>query len=152
MPTKKISDFSEKTDPVVGDKFLLEQSDGSYLYAQLSSLLNTPKLWPSEIKTAEFTLVAGDSGKVFIINAVDVKCNLPATALGIMYFFVVQTVSTTTGFHVSPVTADSVDGGTDNKDLINTAASDAIGDGLILIADGVAGWVALKLGTWAAEA
>jgi hypothetical protein len=105
-----------------------------------------------EIKTASFTVTAQDSGKIYVINAADVVATLPATAAGLQYTFVVQTLSTTTGFGASPVAADSVNGGTDNKDLQNSAATDALGDSVTIVGDGSVGWWTIsKIGTWAEE-
>lgn len=108
---------------------------------------------PAEVLTANKTLTADDSGKEFVINAADVVVTLPATALGLRYTFTVQTLSTTTGFSVSPNASDSINGGTDDKDLINSAATDAVGDSVTVLGDGSVGWFTTgKIGTWAAEA
>jgi hypothetical protein len=74
-----------------------------------------------------------------------------------MYTFIVKTLSSTTGFSVSPAAADAIHGGgltsVDDKDLINTAASDAEGDTVTIIGDGVDGWwITSIVGTWAKEA
>lgn len=107
----------------------------------------------TEILTADKTLVETDSGKVFVLDAVDLEITLPATKAGLYFDFVVATPSATTGAQLSPVAADSINGGTDDKDLINTAATDAKGDAVRLVADGVDGWFTQsKVGTWAAEA
>lgn len=109
------------------------------------------------IKTASFTLTANDSGKHFILDAVDLVATLPATAAGLNFTFTVKTISDTTGASLSPVAADKIMGAgvtaADDKDLINTAATDAIGDTITLLGDGVDGWIVInKLGTWAREA
>ncbi len=104
-------------------------------------------------KGANYTVLASESGTIFVVTAADVKFTLPATVKGLIYTFVVKTLSTTTGLQVDPVAADNINGGTDNKDLINTAATDAVGDSVTIIGDGDAGWLTMsKVGTWAAEA
>ena len=111
-----------------------------------------------EEKTASWTLSETDSGKVFEIGATDVVATLPAlSGLGgrsIEYKFIVTTVSATTGFSISPAAADSINNGTDNKDLINTAATDAVGDCVTVHSDanGVTWLAVVNAGTWAAEA
>lgn len=105
-----------------------------------------------EIKTASWTLTAQDSGKIFIVNAADLVATLPATVAGLNYEFIVQTLSTVTGFSISPAAADNINGGTDDKDLINSAATDAKGDSVKVWGDGSVGWwTGAKIGTWAAE-
>mgnify|MGYP006969418772 CR=1 FL=1 len=106
-----------------------------------------------EEKGADFTLTAQDSGKTFIITAADVVATLPATEAGLRYEFVVETASATTGFSVSPAADDNINDGTDNKDLINSAATDAKGDAVTVVGDGSRGWFTVaQIGTWAAEA
>jgi hypothetical protein len=112
---------------------------------------------PTETQDANFTLTSSDSGKTIIIDAADVVATLPATAAGVTYTFIVKTLSSTTGFSVSPAAADAIHGNgltsVDDKDLINTAASDAEGDTVTIIGDGVDGWwITSIVGTWAKEA
>ena len=105
------------------------------------------------ISSTPQTLTAADSGKVYRVNVADCVFNLPATEAGVEFTFVVDTVSATTGCSLSPVAADNINGGTDNQDLINTAATDAKGDSVTLIADGDEGWLTKTMhGVWAAEA
>jgi len=111
---------------------------------------------PVEVVTDDFTVTAAESGKIFIVNAADVTATLPSTAAGLTYTFIVQTLSTTTGLSISPAAADAIHGGgqasTDNKDLINTAATDAEGDMVTIVGDGVDGWwITSIVGTWAEE-
>lgn len=113
-----------------------------------------------ESKAASFTLTAKDSGKLFVIAAVDIVADLPpvdATMDGVFYEFFIATASASTGFSISPAAADQIRGkgltAADNKDLINTAATDAVGDFVRVTCDGSAGWlVSGTLGTWAREA
>lgn len=110
-----------------------------------------------ETKTADFTLTTADSGKTFFIGAVDLTATLPATSAGVVYQFIVKTVSSVTGFSVSPAAADAIHGNgltsVDDKDLVNSAASDAEGDTVTIIGDGADGWwITSIVGTWAKEA
>jgi hypothetical protein len=109
------------------------------------------------IKTANFTVTAADSGKVYLLAAADIVVTLPATEAGLEYTFITHTVSAGTGASVSPAAADAIHGkgltSVDNKDLINTGATDAEGDSVTLVGDGVDGfWVVAANGTWAKEA
>lgn len=61
------------------------------------------------------------------------------------------------GLSISPAAADAIHGNgltsVDNKDLINTGATDREGDMVELVADGVDGWFIVSVnGTWAKEA
>ena len=108
---------------------------------------------------ANKTLTAADSGKVYTSGAADVVVTLPAaspTTKGVNFTFVTLTLSTTTGFSFSPVAADKIQGtgitAADDKDIINTAATDAVGDTLKLICDGIDGYLIVsKIGTYARE-
>ena len=101
-------------------------------------------------KAASFTLTAADSGNIFFITAADVVATLPATVNGLYYTFIIKTLSVTTGFSLSPVAADSINGGTDAADLINTPATDALGDAITIHGDGLTGWhTSAKIGAWA---
>ncbi len=108
-----------------------------------------------ETKAASFTVLASESGKTFILAAVDLKATLPATAAGLRYTFVVKTVSASTGAQLSPAAADAIHHTTsvDNKDLINTPATDVEGDSVTIVGDGVDGWwIESVFGIWAKEA
>ena len=136
-----------------GGDSLVVASGGSLTIASGSTFVSAGTV---EQKTDDFTLTASDSGKTFIVNAAEKTATLPATAAGLQYTFVVQTLSTTTGFSISPVTADAIHGGgqasTDDKDLINSSATDAEGDMVTIIGDGVDGWfITSVVGTWAEE-
>ena len=99
------------------------------------------------------TLTAADSGNIYRVNVADCVFTLPSTAEGLEYTFVVDTVSSTTGCSISPAAADNINGGTDNKDLINTAATDVKGDSVRVVGDGDEGWLTVGMhGIWAAEA
>lgn len=117
--------------------------------------------FPIVAKTANFTLSAADSGNFFRLDAADLVCTLPAAAAGtagVTYTFFLPTagLSTGTGFSISPAAADFICSAgltaVDNKDLINSGATDTIGDGATIVCDGVDGWYVTSLrGTWAKE-
>lgn len=105
-----------------------------------------------ETVTEDFTLTEADSGKTFIINATDLVATLPATQAGLVFTFYVATASAVTGFSISPQAADKFILGAkaDDEDLVNTAASDAPGNSVIVMGDGANGWLVLNAeGTWA---
>lgn len=106
--------------------------------------------------TANLTLTAADSGTFVVANAVDLVVTLPsATGVnkGVWFDFVVQAPSVTTGLTIAPQTADKVSGpaitASAGKGIINSAATDALGDAVRLISDGSTGWWMHSLrGTW----
>lgn len=103
-------------------------------------------------------LTAADSGRVIIINSTDDHTiTLPATVAGVTYRVFVKTPAAGGKLlSISPVAADKIIAkglsGVDNKDLQHTQATAALGDGVVLIGDGVDGWLAILTGTWAIEA
>ena len=114
----------------------------------------------TEIITAAETVAAADNNTTYIADAVDLVITLPAVATVGANFRVkaiVKTVSATTGLSLSPNSADSIYGNgftvADDKDAVNTAATDAVGDMISLVSDGVDGWfIDGIIGTWAREA
>jgi len=103
------------------------------------------------VKTASYTITAKESGSVFVADAVDLVFTLPSAEAGLRYTVVVGTVSATTGCSISPAAADSINDGTANKDYINTAATDVIGDSITVACDGSTWWTEAMHGIWAAE-
>lgn len=105
------------------------------------------------------TLTAARSGEL-IVCAVDAVITLPAAAAateGVWYTISCGVASGGTGLSISPNASDHIRGNgltsVDNKDLINTAATDAIGDSATIVCDGVDGWVIVgQTGIWAKEA
>jgi len=91
---------------------------------------------------------------------VDAVFTLPAASAatkGVWYEFECGALSTGTGLSISPAAADHIRGNgltsVDNKDLINTGATDRLGDSVDLYCDGVDGWVISGIvGTFAKEA
>ena len=107
--------------------------------------------------TASRAVTAAESGTTFFLKAVDLKMTLPSSAAGLTYTFVVHTISASTGAQIDPAALDAIMGNgltsVDNKDLINTAATDAEGDSVTLVGDAVDGWWITAInGTWAKEA
>lgn len=104
-------------------------------------------------------LTALQSGQKFV-GAVDAVFTLPAAAAGtkgVWYEFECGSLSTGTGLSISPNASDNVRGNgltaLDDKDLINSGASDRLGDSVRIYCDGVDGWVIETIvGTWAKEA
>lgn len=111
------------------------------------------------LAAATQTLTAAQSGQKFV-GAVDAVFTLPAAAAGtkgVWYEFETGALSAGTGLSISPAAADHIRGNgltsVDNKDLINTGATDRLGDSVRLYCDGVDGWVIESvIGTWAKEA
>jgi hypothetical protein len=107
--------------------------------------------------TASTTLTEADNGGIVLANAVDLVVTLPPTRLGYTVTIITQTASASTGVSISPDAADKIQGkgitAADDKDWINTAATDAVGDLVTLVGDGVDGWwVVSERGTWARQA
>ena len=113
------------------------------------------------------TLLASESGSLFMI-ATDAKViSLPATAAGLVYHIVNTGAAGNNIVTISPVAADGisgtitlaatvvVDAGVVNKDLINTKATSQAGDSVTLLGTGVTGtkaWIIVaSTGIWAAE-
>lgn len=106
-----------------------------------------------ELKGASYTVTRADSGKIFVATAVDVVFTLPSTVAGLVYRFVAGIVSVTTGLSISPAALDTINGGTDNKDWINTPATDVVNDYAEIHGNGGDGWIVIgQQGIWAEEA
>lgn len=111
------------------------------------------------LAAATQTLTAAQSGQKFV-GAVDAVFTLPAASAatkGVWYEFETGALSAGVGLSISPAAADHIRGNgltsVDNKDLINSGASDRLGDMVRLYCDGVDGWVIEAIiGTWAKEA
>lgn len=98
-----------------------------------------------------------------IVGAVDAVFTLPSAALtpaGTWFEFECGAVSAGTGLSISPNAADAIGGNglsvTVDKDLINSGATDRLGDLARIVCSGVAGATAWRItsiiGTWAKEA
>ena len=99
--------------------------------------------------TTPFTVTAADSGKVFLSGVAEQVFQLPATAAGLTYTFVVGIVSVVTGVGISPVAADLIGDNADDTDWVNTQATEAVGDNVTVVANGTTGWiVTAQRGVW----
>lgn len=83
---------------------------------------------------------------------------LPNTEEGLTYTFAVQAdaLSAGVGLRISPAAADAIMGNgltsVDDKDLMNSGATDAEGDSVTLVGDGIDGWYITAItGTWVKE-
>lgn len=117
-----------------------------------------------EAITADKTLTDDDTGKVFGVGTDALTITLPATADGLEYTFINTGADGNNIITLSPQAADaiygtvpnsaadSVSGGVDGKDLINTKATANKGDWVKLRADGSGGWYIVGgVGIWASE-
>lgn len=114
------------------------------------------------LAAASQTLTAAQSGQRFV-GVVDAVFTLPSAALtpkGTRYTFETGAVSAGVGLSISPNAADAIGGNglsvVLDKDLINSGASDRLGDSVTIYCTGVAGsgaWIiASIIGTFAKEA
>ena len=114
------------------------------------------------LAAATQTLTPAQTGQKFV-GAVDAVFTLPsaaATPRGTWYEFECGALSGGTGLSVSPNAADAIGGNgltvVLDKDLINSGASDRLGDMVRIYCTGVAGATAWRIeaiiGTWAKEA
>lgn len=104
-----------------------------------------------------------DLAGTHFVGVVDAVFTLPSAALtpaGTFYEFECGALSAGTGLSISPNAADAIGGNgltvVLDKDLINSGASDRLGDLVRVICSGVAGATAWRIvniiGTWAKEA
>lgn len=108
---------------------------------------------------ANLTLTVKDSGKTFYTTAADIVFSLPAVTAemkGVWFRFINGALSTGTGLSISPSANDYVGGGgftiVNDKDLINSGASDVVGDHAEIWCNGV-DWIVVNTGgTWAKQA
>lgn len=98
--------------------------------------------------------------QLFIADGTDLVVSLPqahSTTKGHTIALYTGTLSVTVGFSASPATGDTIYAkgitAAASKDLINTGATDAVGDTIVLVSDGAAAWFCTgMLGTWEREA
>ena len=109
---------------------------------------------------ANYTVLPEESGTLFIATAADVVFSLPPTEEGLEYTFVFKVPSAGGGGKISPDANDKIMGtaGTvaftsaNDKDAINTGATDREGDSMTLVADGLDGWfIETSTGVWARQ-
>ena len=120
-----------------------------------------------EIITESKTLSLDDSGTVFLIGTDALVVTLPTSQAGTTLTFINSGADGNNLITLSPVAtdaivgsianaaADSVSGGADGKDFVNTKATANKGDRITLVGDGTAGagwFITEGVGIWASEA
>lgn len=109
-------------------------------------------------KTADYTVViTTDSGKIFSSSLDGITFTLPGIAIGNTLSFVNVADDGDAAMNISPAAADGISyagSATDDKDLINTKATQIKGDMVTLAGlDQTVAWqVTQALGIWAKEA
>lgn len=141
-----------------GDAKSLEQK-----VAELAGLIFDNFQPVVEVVTANRTLTAEDTGKVFLCATDNVVFTLPATVAGLKYTFINSGADGAAKISISPAADDAIHGtttastnvvlsGVDNKDAINTKATATTGDNLTIVGDGSVGWYVVGAhGIWASE-
>jgi hypothetical protein len=130
--------------------------------ASLESVVLSGNRAKVNLAAATQDLTANQSGEHFVA-AVDAVFTLPASApalKGVEYEFSCGALSAGTGLSISPAAADAIGGNgltvVVNKDLINSGASDRLGDYVKIVCTGETGATAWRItgiiGTWAKEA
>ena len=111
------------------------------------------KRLPSYISmTADATAAyATHSGKVVRTTVTNIDLTLPAASeVGAHYKFLVGVAATAGGATLKTTGSDTINGGTTGEGLINTAATDVVGDYVEVISDGSDYFVIGQNGIWAA--
>ena len=108
-------------------------------------------------KTANYTMVAADSGYTTASQLDGIVYTLPATSPGLTYTFVNMASDGAAALAISPAAADAFVGAgltsAVNKDLINTKATQKRGDRVTIVGAAANQWTIQNLvGTWAREA
>jgi predicted NAD/FAD-dependent oxidoreductase len=115
--------------------------------------------------TADTTLTAGDSGKVFLVGTDALVITLPSTQAALEFTFVNSGAAGNNIITISPQAADGIAGtitlassvvtrvGTVDTDLVNTKASSTKGNSVKIVGTGVAGtgayYIVSSTGIWA---
>ena len=118
-----------------------------------------------EVIGASATLSNTDSGTKYLVGTDALVVTLPATKKGVEFTIInsgadgnnIITISPAVGDAIigtiANASADSVSGGVDGKDIINTKATANKGDRITLIGDGASGWYIVEgVGIWASQA
>ena len=110
-----------------------------------------------ENKSANYTIVNGDSGKTITSSTDGVVFTLPAISIGRVVTFVNTAPDGTNALTISPNANDGIlyaGSLTDNKDLINTKTTSKVGDHVTLASfNSVAHWTVVSVqGIFAKEA
>lgn len=109
------------------------------------------------VVSASMTVSPSLFGRLIKSSAADVVVTLPlaATHKGAVVTVVNGVLSTGTGLSLSPNAADNIYGNgltaVDDKDLINTGATDVVGDSATVVSDGTNWLITNVTGTWAKE-
>lgn len=138
--------------------FAIKRSDGRlYLKRGNTEQENIPAV-RYKLITGALTLTAADDGAFIVLASTTTRViTLPATAPNLRFTIYLKTVATSgAGHSISPAAVDKIYAkgitAVDDKDLINTQATGASGDMVVLTGDGVDGYYASLTGIWAAEA
>ena len=131
------------------------------------ALGNNAPIKKSLIETiaASAILSSTDSGTKYLVGTDALVVTLPVTKKGVEFTIInsgadgnnIITISPAAGDaiigSIANAAADSVSGGVDGKDIINTKATANKGDRITLIGDGASGWYIVEgVGIWASEA
>tara|TARA_R110002167_G_scaffold14373_5_gene58437 strand:+ start:86 stop:502 length:417 start_codon:yes stop_codon:yes gene_type:complete len=114
---------------------------------------------------ASIALSNTDSGTKYLVGTDALVITLPSTKKGVEFTIInsgadgnnIITISPAAGDAVigsiANAAADSVSGGVDGKDIINTKSTANKGDRITLVGDGDSGWYIVDgVGIWASEA
>ena len=115
-----------------------------------------------ETITTSLSLVAADSGKVFLIATDSLVITLPATVEGLRYTFVNTGADGNNIITISPNASDGIFGtitlaasvvqkdGTADTDVVLTKGTALLGDSITLVGDGDQGYaIVASTGIWA---
>ena len=131
------------------------------------ALGNNAPIEKSLIETiaASAILSSTDSGTKYLVGTDALVVTLPSTKKGVEFTIInsgadgnnIITISPAAGDaiigSIANAAADSVSGGVDGKDIINTKSTANKGDRITLIGDGASGWYIVEgVGIWASEA
>lgn len=116
-----------------------------------------PARWKVRLTSSgALTLTPKDSGTIVITTrTTSTVVTLPPTQNGLIFGLINAGLTSSGGHALSPAAADKIQGKglskADDADLVNSAATDAIGDMVVLIGDGTDGWWLMPgiQGTWA---
>jgi len=109
-----------------------------------------------QTKSADYTLLPDDSGKITYVDTDAKTMTLPSTVVGQTFKFVNAGADGAVLLKVAPAAADQIIGNgfteLDNKAAQNTKATAKTGDSITLFGDGVLGWYITEVhGTWVRE-
>ena len=131
------------------------------------ALGNNAEIEQSLVQTigASATLSNTDSGTKYLVGTDALVVTLPATKKGVEFTIInsgadgnnIITISPAAGDAIigtiANASADSVSGGVDGKDIVNTKSTANKGDRITLIGDGASGWYIVEgVGIWASQA